>query len=262
MAQKSQSPKAAQAAAGSNTSPAKATTGTKPTTTSGKATAKGRRRRGRSNSNRTLIWLIIGGVVVLFGGIVLLNWQALFGGTAVVGSPRVSAGTSWGPANAPVKIVEYSNFGCPHCKTFAENSGKTLRKDYEAGNKVSFEFKQFKLGDPSTTDAANASLCAADQSRFWDYHDLLFAQQGKMAAPFTKVNLKQYGAQLELDAAKFNACVDNGQHLNQVEADSQDGQSQGVDGTPTFIINGQKLVGDVPYAQLKAAVDAAVQKAG
>ncbi len=65
-----------------------------------------------------------------------------------------------------------------------------------------------------------------------------------------------------LDTTKFNACVDGGQYLSQVEADTQDGQSQGVDGTPTFFVNGQKIVGDVPYAQLKAAVDAAVQKAG
>jgi protein-disulfide isomerase len=258
MAKDPQTPKSTPAAASPNTGQAKSAGATK--ATSSRAAAKGSKRRRKSNSNRTLVWLIIGGVVVIFAGILLLNWQSLFG-TQATASPQLSEGTSWGPAGAPVKIVEFSNFGCSHCRNFAQNNGKTLRKEYEEGGKVRFEFKQFKLADQGATEAANASLCAADQSRFWDYHDVLFARQGTSAAPFSKANLQQYGKDLGLDGAKFDPCVINDKFMDTVNQNSQEGSSQGVEGTPTFFVNGKMLVGDVPYEELKSAVDAALKTA-
>lgn len=213
----------------------------------------GKRGKGRSSS-MILVW-IIAGVVVLIAGVLLLNQQALTGG-GVTGAPRIGQGTAWGPADAPVKIVEYSNFGCIHCKNFAQNDEPSLRKDYESTGKVRFEFKQFKLGDPSTSDAANASLCAADQQRFWDMHDLLFQKQGTGASVFSKSSLKSYGQQLGLDTTKFNACIDKGQFQDTVEQNSQEGINLGVNGTPTFFINGKAQVGEIPYATLKAQIDA------
>jgi protein-disulfide isomerase len=262
MAKDPQASKNAPATPGTNTGQGKPSGATKTTTaTSSRAVARGsKRRRVKSNSNRTLVWLIIGGVVVIFAGIVLLNWQSLFG-TQATASPQVSEGTSWGPASAPVKIVEYSNFGCSHCKNFAENNGKTLRQEYEAGGKVRFEFRQFKLADQGATEAANASLCAADQNRFWNYHDILFARQGTSADPFSKANLQQYGKELGLDSATFDPCVINDKFMDAVNQNSQEGSSQGVEGTPTFFVNGKMLVGDVPYEELKGAVDAALQSA-
>lgn len=215
---------------------------------------RGRRNRGRSN-NAILLW-VIGGVIVLVAGILLLNQRQFSGGGG--GAAHVSAGSAWGPVDAPVKIVEYSNFGCSHCRNFALDAGQKLRQEYGAGGKVRFEFKQFKLGDPSTTDAANASLCAADQSRFWDYHDLLFQKQGISATAFSKGSLKAYAKQLNLDSTTFDTCVDKSQFMATVNQDSQDGVNLGVNGTPTFFINGEQSVGDQPYDQLKAKVDAAI----
>ncbi len=121
-----------------------------------------------------LLWVIIGGALLLVGALILLQ-SVLARPQAVTG--LTGDGSSWGPADAPVKVINFSNFGCSHCRTFALSQGEEMRNEYEKTGKVRFEFKHFRLGDPSTNDAANASECAADQGKFWDYHNTLFAKQ-------------------------------------------------------------------------------------
>ncbi len=223
-------------------------------------------RRGpkRQRYNRALIFVwVIGAAVVVLAGVLILRPNVLATSAAGSGPARTGVGTTWGKDGAPVAIVEYSNFGCPHCQDFAQNEGKQLRQEYENSGKVEFEFKPFKLADQSADDAANAALSAADQERFWDYHDLLFQMQATSATAFSKGALKEYASQLHLDTAKFAACVDSSQHMAQVDADSQEGLARGVDGTPTFFINkGDAIVGVQPYDQFKAKVDAAIKAAG
>ncbi len=108
---------------------------------------------------------------------------------------------------------------------------------------------------PESADAANASECAADQSRFWDYHDVLMQRQGTARDAFSKGALKQYGAELGLDTAKFNDCVDGDLHLEKVYQDVNEGRDKGVSSTPTFFVNGQKVEGAVEYAQFKSIID-------
>jgi protein-disulfide isomerase len=108
---------------------------------------------------------------------------------------------------------------------------------------------------PESADAANASECAADQERFWDYHDLLMSRSGTGANVFGKASLKQYATELGLDAATFNACVDGDEHLEKVYQDVSDGRGQGVGSTPTFFINGEKVEGAIDYEQFKSIVD-------
>jgi protein-disulfide isomerase len=160
-----------------------------------------------------------------------------------------------------VVIVDYSDFGCVHCRNFALGAEKQLRQDYESTGNVRFEYKHFIINPPDTANAANAAECAADQGRFWDYHDLLFSQQGVTQNPFAKTALKQYASQLGLDTVRFNSCVDRDEHLDKVYRDSSDGRDAGVEGTPTFFVDGQKLVGEVNYTEFKAAVEAALAKA-
>jgi protein-disulfide isomerase len=219
-------------------------------TGAGKATGQ------RRVSPVVLLVVAVAAVVIVVVGIVLLQSQAAR--TPVAVSGVVGAGTSWGPQNAKLLIQEYSDFGCTHCRNFALDAGKRLRADYEAGGNVRFEYKYFVINPPDTANAANAAECAADQGRFWDYHDVLFGQQGVSQNPFAKSALKQYAVQLGLDSQQFNSCVDNDTHLDKVYRDSADGANAGVTGTPTFFINGQKYVGDLPYEELKADVDAAL----
>jgi len=215
------------------------------------------------NSTRWFLWSVIGAIVLVVAGIVILQAQSLrqpIGPVEVSGKTDIG-GAAWGPENATVKIVEYSNFGCPHCRDFALNQGKQLRSEYETTGKVRFEFKPFSLGSQGPDDAANAAECAAAQKRFWDYHDLLFSRVGVAADPFNKAALKQYGAQLGLDAAQFDRCVDSDQFAEKVYQATLEGQGHGVNGTPSFLINGQKVEGAIPYADFKAKVEAALKSA-
>lgn len=111
------------------------------------------------------------------------------------------------------------------------------------------------LGDESTW-AAEASECAADQDKFWEYHDLLFtSQSGENQGAFNKDNLKKFAADLGLDTAAFNECLDTGKYTALVQEESQFISNLGVQSTPSFIVNGQPLVGALPFASFKEIID-------
>lgn len=223
---------------------------------SGTGSGSTKRSARGSSTSRWLLLGVIAAIAVLTVGLVLLAAQAARAPVEATG--RVGEGAVWGPVDAPVKILAFSDYGCSHCRDFALNQGQQLRAEYENGGKVRFEFKHFVLNWQATAAPANAALCAADQGRFWDYHDTLFSQQGTSAQPFSKAALKQYAVQLGLDTGVFNACVDSDQHVDILARDGSAGRAQGVSATPTFLINGQKIEGAVPYANFKAAVEAAI----
>ncbi len=203
---------------------------------------------------------LIAGAVIIVVGIVVLATQAA--NAPLVATERVGEGTAWGPEDAPVQIVDFSDFGCSHCGNFALNQGKLLRAEYEASGQVRFEFKHMIIGGQATRDAANAAECAADQGRFWDYHDALFARARVTPNPFTKPMLQRYAAELGMDTATFDACVNRDTHYAAVAADESEARSRGINATPTFFINGKKIEGALPYEQFKAEVDAALAAAG
>ena len=150
---------------------------------------------------------------------------------------------SWGPAAAKVTILDFSDFGCSHCADFALNQGQQLRAEYEKTGQVRFEYKPFVLDWNRTADPANAAACAADQGKFWDYHDALFARQGSSAQAFSTAALKGYAAELGLDATTFNRCVDKKERYDLLDKVGAEGRARGVNATPTFFINGQKIRG-------------------
>ena len=108
----------------------------------------------------------------------------------------------------------------------------------------------------SARKAAEATECADDQGKFWQYHDLIWAN-----GAVDLDSLKGYAAQLGLDTATFNDCLDSGKHASEVEKDYQDGESYGVTATPSFFINGQLLRGAKPFETFKALIDAALAEA-
>ena len=213
----------------------------------------------KSTLSPVVLLVLIGAAILVVAGIIILTTQA--NNKPLAATNRVGEGAVWGPANAPVKIIAYSDFGCSHCRDWAENQEKQLRADYEASGKVRYEYKSQNIGGTPTRDAANAAECAADQGKFWDYHDALFSRQGTAANPFAKPLLKRYGAELGLDAAKFDPCVDQNLHYDKVRADESEATSKGVDSTPTFFIDDKKVMGAVPYDEFKADVEAAIAAA-
>jgi len=183
---------------------------------------------------------------------------------------------SWGPADAKVTIVEFSDFQCPYCSRFVSQAYPQIKQQYEG--KVRFVFRDFPLSTihPWAEKGAEAAGCANEQGKFWEYHDAIFqnqtaltekystaaaAQPADAAAALAAVvdTLKSTATDLGLDTAAFNQCLDSGARAQEIQKDYQDGISYGVQGTPAFYVNGLLISGAQPFANFQAAIDAALQ---
>ena len=156
-----------------------------------------------------------------------------------------------GPEDAPVTVIEFSDFQCPYCKSFRDNTFDALQQKY--GNKIRFVYRDFPLTSihPEAMKAAEAADCANEQGKFWEIHDLLFSTQASIGVS----NSKQLAQQLGLDADKCNQCLDSDKYAQEVQADMNDGNSYGVTGTPTFFINGVRLIGAQPLSAFTSVID-------
>jgi protein-disulfide isomerase len=159
-----------------------------------------------------------------------------------------------GEANAPITIVEYSDFNCGYCLRFHQQTYPAILEKYVKTGKAKFAYKQFAILGPDSTTAALASECAADQNKFWEYHDLVFSK--RLAGQGLDVaSLTAYAAEIKLDTAKFTTCLQNNQTADRVQADLSEAQQAGFRGTPTFIINGKVLVGAQPLQVFEQELD-------
>lgn len=155
-----------------------------------------------------------------------------------------------GPQDAPVTIVEFSDFECPFCSRVVP----TLDQVTESyGDQVRLVFKQFPLRQihPNAQKAAEASLCAHDQGKFWEMHDAMFADQRNLGVPALKSKAQELG----LDTAAFDQCLDSGKYADAVQEDLEQGSEAGVGGTPALFVNGRFLSGAVPYEQIAQVID-------
>jgi protein-disulfide isomerase len=184
------------------------------------------------------------------------------GGTSATASGETSATASddpfWGPENAPVVIEEFADFQCSYCGQFAQQTLPMLRQEY--GDKVKYVYRDFPLTSihPDAQKAAEAGQCAHEQDIFWPYHDILFQNAGALSVP----DLKGYAEALGADMDEFNECLDTGKNAWEVLLDTRDGNSDGVSGTPAFLINGLLLSGVRPFEQFQAIIDSALSGTG
>ena len=155
-----------------------------------------------------------------------------------------------GSASAPVTIVEFSDFQCPFCQRVAPTL-KQVQKTY--GDKVRIVWKDFPLTQihPEAFKAGEAGQCAAEQGKFWEYHDRLFANQQALLPD----SLKKYAADAGLDAAAFSACLDTSKYGDRVREGVAQGSRLGVNSTPTLYVNGRMLSGAQPYETIAAVID-------
>lgn len=168
-----------------------------------------------------------------------------------------------GNADAPVTIVEFSDFQCTFCTRFFFQTEPIIKSTYIDTGKAKLVYKDLSVNGRESDFAAQAAQCAHDQGKFWEYHDLLFRKRtGYNDGTFTKDKLKQYGAELGLHAEKFNACVDKGEFASRVNGDETHARSVGANGTPTFFINGIRVVGAQPTNIFEQIIDAELARLG
>lgn len=154
-----------------------------------------------------------------------------------------------GPVDAPITVVEFADYQCPYCRQM-EPTVSRLREQYK--DKIRYSFRDFPLPMHNFAQkAAEASRCAADQGKYWQYHNLLFADNADLAVP----GLKTLARQVNLDGDKFDKCLDSGAEAATVAKDLQTGKTLGINGTPTIFVNGYVLSGSVPYDALRELVD-------
>lgn len=160
----------------------------------------------------------------------------------------------YGDPNAPVTLVEFGDFNCGYCGRWAKETFPQIDKNYIKTGKVRMAYVHYPILGPDSMTAAEASECAAqqDEGNFWNYHNLLFANQG---IGFTKENLTKLAGDMELDTARFETCLNTFPNRPLLEDDIRLAQVMGVRGTPAFLVNGIPLAGAYPYEDFVKVIE-------
>ena len=212
------------------------------------------RRRAQERQQTLLILGVIAAIaVVLIGGAIVLTNQNSASST---GTPMTADTVhptpanaqanerAWGPADAPIKIEEYLDYQCPACGAYNRNYEPGVVAAFANTGKVRYEVHSMSFIGQESIDAAQAALCAADQNKFWQMHNSIFANQsGENQGAFTKDRLKQLAGAVGLDTNTFNSCLDSGKYADKVDQERSEGDQRGVNQTPTFFVNNKMYVG-------------------
>lgn len=214
-------------------------------------------------------------IIMVIIGALLLATALIYPSLKPVGpvseiTPRVFNSTvnmnTIGNPDAPVKVDVWEDFQCPACKSYSEQIEPEIIKNYVDTGKVFYTFHHYAFIDSQVTtkeshQAANASMCAGVQERFWDYHDILFINwNGENQGSFSDKRLVAFAETLGLDMTAFNKCFNQDQFKAEIDQDFTDGSNKGVSGTPSVFVNSVQITpGFIPsYAELAAAIDSAL----
>jgi protein-disulfide isomerase len=170
-----------------------------------------------------------------------------------------------GKSDASLTIVEFSDFQCPFCQRFAQETLPQILKEYVDTGKAKFVYRDSPFVDihPNSVIAATAAQCANEQGKFWEYHDILFGNQIEWESQDTATadgTLKKYGADLQLNTDQFNSCLDSKKYEAEVNNDLQQGFQYGVSGTPTFFVGNDtsgytQVPGALPFSAFQAIIE-------
>jgi protein-disulfide isomerase len=190
----------------------------------------------------------IGAAVVI---LIIIAWIfASHSRVPPLSAARLASDPSLGNPAAKVTIIEYGDFGCPTCRGW-EKAGVLKQILAAYGDQVHFIWRDYPIITAQSPQAAEAGQCAFEQGKFWDYHDLLYAK----APALSMADLKSYAAQLGLHTAQFDLCIDTGQDQAKVNQSINEARLAGFFETPSFLVNGQKLIGPASFDKFKSLID-------
>ena len=221
-------------------------------------TGRGRRSRVVSDQRRSNRPFAIALGVIAIVGILALAWTVMRPKRGVTevdlkADPAQARGYLLGDSTAPVQVMEYADFECPACGNFAALTEPDIRKSLIQTGKVSWRYYDFPLPmHKNTWDASNAAACADEQGKFWEMHDMLFANQDRWNGEATrnpKPQFKGYAQSLGLDMPKWEACYDADRYRSRVASNRAESERRHVESTPTFIIGGKMVAGALSYDQ-------------
>ena len=179
-----------------------------------------------------------------------------------------------GSPTAPLTLYEFSDFQCPFCRKFFNETYTQLKKNYVDTGKLKIVYRHMPLSfHPAARPAALAAECAGDQGKFWEFHDTIFQEQSKLnpkeltnpelykTITFGEAEIKGWASKIPgIDSNAFNECLAAGTHNDKVGANINQAMSIGINGTPTFVLNGKLIVGAQPFEAFSYALDQSLEQ--
>ncbi len=225
--------------------------------------AKAKRQQAAHQANWWRHWpyAAVGGVAVaLVAALFLVSTGGDPSTSEVEASyPAGYAPPAIGSESAPVEMVMWADFQCPFCRRFDLTTLPALMERYVDTGQVRFVWRNFENYGPESHDAAVAAYCAGEQGQFWEYHKTLYEnQRGVNTGVFVQANLQRLADELGLEMAPFNTCIKGLGYDAVISADKRLGRYEGVNGTPTFFINGEMIVGAQPTETFVELIEAAL----
>jgi len=230
-----------------------------------------RRRKKRQQQRVTTILLVVGAVLIMAAVLMTPTIRELL---TPVGefvkpafNPRPMADANrMGDPDAPVEIQIFSDFGCGHCANFAVTTGEILTEKYVKTGQVTMVFNSVGslLGHPTSLITAEAAYCAGEQNLFWEYHDILYANQVDLFANINKKldkTLSAYAESLSMDVKKFQKCLKNNQFNSEIQDDLVEASEANITSTPSFLINGKMVVGNAPLDKFETLIQSELKNA-
>ena len=211
------------------------------------------RSQRKAASRKTTITIIIAVAAI---AVIVFGVQMLLNQPAETSKLPNQDGFALGDPNAPVKVEEFSDFRCSHCKDFSENMEPDFIEQYVNTGKVYLKFYNFPFLAEDSTAAAEAAYCAADQNAFWQYKTQLFTYNTYTGA-YTESNLIDYAKKVGLDVEAFKQCLQSDDHLDDVAADKVYATTLGVNATPVFSVNGTLVYSNELVATVESALASA-----
>jgi protein-disulfide isomerase len=218
------------------------------------------KRHKKEVTQRTLLIILVVVAALIIAGVLIYPSLAPIGAITTV-APQTrpnEKGLSFGPDNAPVKVIEFADFQCPACKYYEDNLASTMVSKYAASGKVQVTFvPDSVIKGTESINAAQAAYCANDQGKFWQYHDILYANQAsENSGIYSDRRLVAYAQSIGLDLNQFNGCYNSHKYQQQVQDDLTLAANKKVDRTPTFIVNDKNVFADTLFQTIDDAIKA------